>query len=357
MDYQKFLTARGLKTYHAGIRVMVLLPGFVLLAAGLTLPQHSNAHPGGASLRFYGNGVNDIDRVKIPLGNPSRPVNVGGDFTLEFWLKADANNQGQATCGANDGWITGNILIDRDIFGALENGDYGLSLHRSGNTRRIAFGVSNGNGGNTLCGNINVADGAWHHVAVTRNASTGQLRIFVDGVLDAQGSGPTGDISYQVGRATMYPNSDPFLVLGAEKHDAGSQYPSFSGWLDDVRLSNIIRYTGDFTRPAAPLTADANTVALYSLDGGPGNCTSGSLITDSSGASGGPSHGECRFGGSPAGPVWSSDTPFSGTPTPTQTLPPTPTPSRTLTQTPTPDATPSICAPDCRFLFLPLVRR
>jgi hypothetical protein len=334
---------------------MMLLTGCAFLAAGLILPQRSNAQ-GGASLRFYGNGTNDIDRVKIPLGNPSRPVNVGGNFTLEFWLKADANNQGQVACGTNDGWITGNTLIDRDIFGAPENGDYGISLHRSGNTRRIAFGVSNGNGGNTLCGNINVADGAWHHVAVTRNSGTGQLRIFVDGVLDAQGSGPTGDISYQVSRTTTYPN-DPFLIFGAEKHDAGPQYPSFSGWLDDVRLSNIIRYTGNFTRPSAPLIADANTVALYALDGSPGNCASGAAIVDSSGASGGPSNGECRFGGSPAGPVWSSDTPFSGTPAPTWTPPPTPTPSRTPTRTPTPSATPFVCAPNCRYLFLPLVRR
>lgn len=332
-----------------GLRWFILSLCLALPVAGLALPP-SGAAQSGTSLRFYGNGVNDIDRVKIPLGNPSRPVNVGGDFTLEFWLKADSNNQGQVACGTNDGWITGNTLVDRDIFGALEHGDYGLSLHRSGSTRRIAFGVRNGNGGNTLCGNINVADGAWHHVAVTRNSSTGQLRIFVDGQLDAQGTGPTGDISYLAGRSTSYPN-DPFLVFGAEKHDVGTQYPSFNGWLDDVRLSNVIRYTGNFTRPSAPLTADANTVALYALDGGPGNCTSGSLIIDSSGASGGPSNGECRFGGSPAGPVWSTDTPFSGTPAPTWTPPPTPSP------------TPSICAPigtavpHCRYLCLPLVRR
>jgi hypothetical protein len=335
------------------VKLLTSLGCLLLAAISLVLPQ-TGAAQGGASLRFYGNGVNDIDRVKIPLGNPSRPVNVGGDFTLEFWLKAATNNQGVVNCGTSDGWITGNILIDRDIFSAMENGDYGVSLHRSGSTRRIAFGVSNGAGGNTLCGATNVADGVWHHVAVTHNSSTGQLRIFVDGTLDAQGNGPVGDISYLVGRGTSYSNSDPFLVFGAEKHDAGVGFPSFYGWLDDVRLSNIIRYTGNFARPTAPLTADANTVALYALDGGPGNCTTGSTIVDSSGASGGPSNGECRFGGSPAGPVWSTDTPFNSTPGPTWTLPPV-TPSRT--PTPSPSAMPLPCAPHCRYLYLPLVRR
>jgi hypothetical protein len=325
------------------IKLLTSLGCLLLAVISLVLPQ-TGAAQGGASLRFYGNGVSDIDRVEIPLGNPSRPVNVGGDFTLEFWLKAAADNSGQTSCGTPDGWITGNTVIDRDIFGELEYGDYGLSLHRSGTTRRIAFGVRNANGGATVCGAINIANGVWHHIAVTRNSSTGQLRIFVDGALDAQGNGPSGDVSYLIGRNTSYEN-DPFLVFGAEKHDVGSQYPSFSGWLDDVRLSNIIRYTGNFARPTAPLTADANTIVLYSLDGGPGNCTTGSTIVDSSGASGGPSHGECRFGGSPAGPVWSTDTPFNGTPEPTWTPPPSPT------------TTPLPCAPNCRYLYLPLVRR
>ncbi len=255
-----------------GLEALTVLVGLLLASASFVSPSPGSAQS-GTSLRFYGNGANDIDRVKIPLGNPSRPVNVGGDFTLEFWLKAATDNQGVVNCGTSDGWITGNTLIDRDIFGEMENGDYGVSLHRSGSMRRIAFGVSNSAGGNTLCGATNVADGVWHHVAVTRNSSTGQLRIFVDGQLDAQGSGPPGDISYVARRRTHYPNSDPFLVFGAEKHDAGAGFPSFHGWLDDVRLSNIIRYTGNFTRPSAPHTADVNTVALYALDGGAGRRT------------------------------------------------------------------------------------
>jgi hypothetical protein len=40
--------------------------------------------PTSRALRCYGTGRNQVDRVKIPPGNPARPVNVGaGDFTLE----------------------------------------------------------------------------------------------------------------------------------------------------------------------------------------------------------------------------------------------------------------------------------
>ena len=47
------------------------------------------------SLKFLGTNNNnegppDVDRVKIPLDNPNRPVDVGeSDFTVEFWLKAN----------------------------------------------------------------------------------------------------------------------------------------------------------------------------------------------------------------------------------------------------------------------------
>ena len=56
-------------------------------------------------------------------------------------------------------------------------------------------------------------------------------------------------------------NSDPFLVIGAEKYDAGPAYPSYSGWIDEVRISDVLRYSTRFT-PWWPLP-DAHTMALY----------------------------------------------------------------------------------------------
>ncbi|MCS6842741.1 MAG: PQQ-binding-like beta-propeller repeat protein [Caldilineales bacterium] len=272
--------------------------------------QPAAAQGTGYALRFYGHGTNDIDRVKIRLDAPARPVDVGAtDFTLEFWIKANAaDNPATVSCGQNDGWITGNIVFDRDVFGDGDYGDYGVSL----GSGRIAFGVNNGTSGNTVCSSGVVADGQWHHVALTRVRNTGQLRVFVDGVLSGQVTGPTGDISYRDGRSTSWPN-DPFLVIGAEKHDYDrNAYPSFNGLLDEVRFSNVVRYTANFTPPTAPFTPDANTVALYHFDEGPaGLCANNQTVVDSSGAAGGPSNGVCRPGGSPpAGPVYVTDTPF-----------------------------------------------
>jgi hypothetical protein len=286
---------------------------FVFLFLQLSGMLHSNAQQ--SSIRFYGNGVSapDQDRIKIAITSSS-PVNVAYDFTLECWIKCNAaNNNGVVyNTGDGNGWITGNIIIDRDVYGNGDTGDYGLAIGTGtgvpSSARVVAFGIDRLGTGITIRGNTNVANNNWHHIAVTRNSTTGVVRLYVDGNLDATGIGPTGNINYNTGRSTSYPNSDPYIVLGAEKHDAGSSYPSYNGLLDELRISSVIRYTGNFTPPGVPFTTDANTLGLYHFDEG-----TGTVAGDVSGAAGGPSNGILQAGGSPVGPVWTNESPFTGT--------------------------------------------
>ena len=97
-------------------------------------------------------------------------------------------------------------------------------------------------------------------------------------------------------------------AYGREKHDAGPAYPSFAGWFDELRLSTTLRYSANFVPQTSPFVTDSMTAALYHFDEG-----SGTVAGDSSGAPGGPSNGELKVGGSPVGPLWSSDTPFTQT--------------------------------------------
>ena len=274
------------------VRTIFLMAAFCGLWAAPAAAQGE----AGWALRFHGNGVNDIDRVKIPIDAPPRPADVGvGDFTLEFWMYAALAENGSPPCTTGgDNWILGNIVFDRDVYGPGDWGDFGISLYGG----RISFGVAQDTNGNSLCGATMVADNQWHHIAVTRRISDGQLRIFVDGNSDAIGTGPTGDVSYRDGRATPWPN-DPLLVIGAEKHDAGPLYPSYSGSIDEIRISTVVRYTAPFTPPSEPFVTDPDTAALYHFDEGAGD-----VINDTSGAPGGPSNGQRMFGGNPPGPEW-----------------------------------------------------
>ncbi len=269
-----------------------------------------------SSLRYYGGASgNQVDRVKIQIdelgnSNPGPPVDVGDtDFTIELFLRAPvgSNLSGNPGCGFGAyNWIDGNIFLDRDRYG--QGREFGLSLGGG----RVYFGINGAQGSPvTICGMSNLIDGQWHHVAVQRRRSDGWMWLYVDGVLEDEADGPNDDLSYPDDGAPTNncggpcDESEPFLVIGAEKHD---QAGGFDGWVDELRVSTALRYSGSFTPPGAPFAPDASTAALYHFDEGVGN-----VIVDST--PGNQSPGVRYYGlggGAQPGPDWSTDTPFGG---------------------------------------------
>jgi len=66
-------------------------------------------------------------------------------------------------------------------------------------TDSYAFGQSK-----TIKSKRRVNDNEWRHVVATRNSYTGDLRIYIDGVLDSEGKGYTGAL-----------DAPPRLVVGS----------------------------------------------------------------------------------------------------------------------------------------------
>ena len=56
----------------------------------------------------------------------------------------------------------------------------------------IGFGT--GNKDFTIKSNKPVNDDKWHHIVVTRNSQTGNLRTYIDGELNAEGKGSPGTL-------------------------------------------------------------------------------------------------------------------------------------------------------------------
>ena len=83
-----------------------------------------------------------------------------------------------------------------------------------------------------LSSGVNLNDNQWHHIAFTFNPSTAKVAYFVDGkyINEATVSTPSQNIYY-------------FCFI------CGTDDPAF---VDELRISNKIRYTGDFTPPTGP---------------------------------------------------------------------------------------------------------
>lgn len=85
----------------------------------------------------------------------------------------------------------------------------------------------------------------------------------------------------------------------------------FNGYVDNLRISDTIRHTGNFTPTETPFTSDANTIALYNFDEGTGSTANDSV-----------NNYDLTLGN---GATWAAG--YFVEPTPTPTPSPTPTPA------------------------------
>ena len=115
--------------------------------------------------------------------------------------------------------------------------------------------------GNTvITSTATIALNTWTHVAIVRTGGSNSLDLYINGVLNANAPAVSDNVF----------NTDPFEI-GANVADSG-----MIGYIDEVRISNIARYSTTFT-PALPIN-DSASVLMYHFDG-TNNSTS---ITDDS---------------------------------------------------------------------------
>jgi len=281
------------------------VPGRASAACGLAavlLLFANAAFPAGFSMFFEGGAGAQSQAVRIPYSGSTAFLNFGGSFTIDFWIKALPGENAGLLGSGPDAWRAGNIVIDRDSGSAGENPRFGVSLTGG----RLSFGVARGTSGSTITGARRVDDGAWHHVALTRDEASGAVRVFVDGQPDGSGSGPTGTIAYSAPNPIPFPLSDPFLFIGGPKSEVPpSPRLGFRGWIDDIRIANGVRYPAGFTPPALPGRVDTTTLALIDFDEGGGRSVA--LL------GGGPAEalGAIKVAAPSANAAWVADTPFA----------------------------------------------
>lgn len=176
-------------------------------------------------------------------------ANLTGDFTVEFWFYRTVNVD-----------VIG-------LFGIGSSDPDSNLIRINGGVLQFWLGGSNGgaSGTGTKTGQVNCSTtllyNRWYHVAWVRSgSSTNNVKLYLNGVLDGQGTG-----TYQV----------PANYIGV-----GLSYPTYNGEYFNGYISNLrvvkgqALYTETFTPSTTPLTAVANTVLL--------TCQSNTFLDNSS---------------------------------------------------------------------------
>jgi len=199
-------------------------------------------------------------------------INPTGDWTIETWFKDETpggyNHQPGYMIIKEDTAFSGDIPYQMWI----EWGTLFVGQRTSWTQQLVSYPLGS------------VSANQWHHAAVTLQASTRTLRLYVDGVQVAQGTLPA---------ITTNGNRGP-LRIGANVIPGAY----WRGKLDDVRIWNV-------TRSAADITASFQR----QLNGAPVGLVGHWRMDEGSGAIAADTAGEPQDLMLVAGAAWSSDAP------------------------------------------------
>ena len=138
------------------------------------------------------------------------------DFTISLWVKTEQLGP------AGDFWSDGPRIFNGDISGVHLDFSLALLLDKAA----LGAGMPDDSDADKLAlkSARSVVDGAWHHLAITRDGERGLWSLFVDGELDTSRSGATGPL--------VLPDSVSFGVLG----ETDPKTPPLEADLSDARL-------------------------------------------------------------------------------------------------------------------------
>jgi hypothetical protein len=213
-------------------------PGNTVVDGGPGANNGTLTGPSGLPARIIGylgqgvafDGVDD----SVALAADLQPV-LGGTATLACWVRT----VGQGNIPVRAPGIAGGVIqnpvntanTNDIVWGWLDqNGRIGISAGPTADAGTNPEPVNPNPQPNTAQSSIAVNDGQWHHVAFTRNSTSGALQVYVDGVLRGAGTGETGvktAVCQSIGRVTNTRGSAGHPVF-------------FLGDLDDIRIFNCI---------------------------------------------------------------------------------------------------------------------
>ena len=193
--------------------------------------QHSTAQAkiGSSSILFDGNG--DL----LEVGGTSNWYDFGADgnpWTMEAYVRFDT------------------VSITQKLF--WQNNTYIGIEYVTGSGIKVRLN----NGGINFTASWSPSINTWYHVAVVRQTNN-TTTVYIDGTSIGSGTISGGSSSqHKVEIGAFSPSTD-----------------EFDGYMDEIRISSVARFTSSFTPTTSEYTADGDTLALIHS-----NTTNGSTV-------------------------------------------------------------------------------
>lgn len=156
---------------------------------------------------------------------------LASNFTIEGWFRQDS------TTRLSEDWAT---LF---IFGINDHGGDATSLLHRTPSRSFHIYLDSANDFSSSI--FSFVPDKWHHLALTRNADTGQVKLYTDGKLKAQSVRPVDAQGFDT-------ENDPRIYLLA--HPTLDNCGAFPGSVDEMRVWRGVVYDEEF-EPQPPLNA------------------------------------------------------------------------------------------------------
>ena len=193
---------------------------------------------------FFGTSDLTDNRANLAVTNTSE-LDIGdGNFTIEYWFYDEDTTADQL----------GVSVAQSEYTNTSSNSAFNVYHYNKG------FRIYNrvGGGFSLIFTNDNSwTPSTWHHFAWVREGTgSSENKVYIDGTLI--GSAFTNGVDYTAGQHWLIGAN---FYTGSEKYGTNPQY-GFSGYLSNVRVSNVARYTGNFTAPTTRYEKDANTILL-----------------------------------------------------------------------------------------------
>ena len=122
---------------------------------------------------------------------------VADDFSLCIWF------QTSVTSSTGTQWYQGQGLLDSEVPGSVN--DFGLAYLNN----KAVFGT--GATDTTIQGTTSLNDGVWRYIVATRNKTTGAISLYVNGTLEASGTGNTNSL-----------NAATYIYIGSSNGGVGT---------------------------------------------------------------------------------------------------------------------------------------